>query len=394
MFCMYYARIFNSKMNYGLFILLPSFSGNTGGYLSSACQEEHYLIKWYSIDNQIIELPTGGSALMRKGENILYFAKKEQCLAICRQLRTLFKIVDSLIFKRGSATSMKLSQDSPNTTDRKTLAFDTPAGKDRYVRMAAKILKNCIDSRYRHIFRIDPSSILLLDPLNNLKSNETNEPHNLFAAVLMRNQYLMRNEYLIRAAQILKKRIDSRYRHIFRIDPSSILLLDPLNSININETSEPHNLFAAVLMRNQYLMRKIRAAKILKNRINSKYRHSRNEYLIRAAQAIQKRIDARYRHIFRMDPSSSLLLDPLNSIKINETNEPHSLFAAVVMRNQPLIPILDDLYRCKYELNGSLLRVKAMIEFIHPKDGIIPEKIAPGRQGVNQVGVAIGRDIY
>ena len=51
---MYYARIFNSKMNYGLFILLPSFSGNTGGYLSSACQEEHYLIKWYSIDNQII----------------------------------------------------------------------------------------------------------------------------------------------------------------------------------------------------------------------------------------------------------------------------------------------------------------------------------------------------
>ena len=331
MFCMYYARIFNSKMNYGLFILLPSFSGNTGGYLSSACQEEHYLIKWYSIDNQIIELPTGGSALMRKGENILYFAKKEQCLAICRQLRTLFKIVDSLIFKRGSATSMKLSQDSPNTTDRKTLAFDTPAGKDRYVRMAAKILKNCIDSRYRHIFRIDPSSILLLDPLN---------------------------------------------------------------SININETSEPHNLFAAVLMRNQYLMRKIRAAKILKNRINSKYRHSRNEYLIRAAQAIQKRIDARYRHIFRMDPSSSLLLDPLNSIKINETNEPHSLFAAVVMRNQPLIPILDDLYRCKYELNGSLLRVKAMIEFIHPKDGIIPEKIAPGRQGVNQVGVAIGRDIY
>lgn len=99
-FCMYYKRISNSKLNYGLFILLPSFSGNTGGYLSSACQEEHYLIKWYSVGNQIIELPTGGSALMRKGENILYFAKKEQCLAICRQLRTLFKIYESFVFRR------------------------------------------------------------------------------------------------------------------------------------------------------------------------------------------------------------------------------------------------------------------------------------------------------
>ena len=36
-------------------------------------------------------MPTGGAAIMRKGPNLLKFAKKEQCLALTTQLRTKFK---------------------------------------------------------------------------------------------------------------------------------------------------------------------------------------------------------------------------------------------------------------------------------------------------------------
>jgi photosystem I subunit 2 len=39
---------------------------------------------------QIFEMPTG-AAIMRNGENLLYLARKEQCLALGTQLRT-FKI--------------------------------------------------------------------------------------------------------------------------------------------------------------------------------------------------------------------------------------------------------------------------------------------------------------
>ena len=40
---------------------------------------------------QAFELPTGGAAEMNAGENIMYFARKEQCLALGTQLRTKFK---------------------------------------------------------------------------------------------------------------------------------------------------------------------------------------------------------------------------------------------------------------------------------------------------------------
>jgi photosystem I subunit 2 len=39
----------------------------------------------------VFELPTGGAAEMNAGENIMYFARKEQCLALGTQLRTKFK---------------------------------------------------------------------------------------------------------------------------------------------------------------------------------------------------------------------------------------------------------------------------------------------------------------
>ena len=70
---------------------LPKYIGSTGGLLNSAETEEKYAITWTSSKSQPFELPTGGAAEMNEGENIMYFARKEQCLALGTQLRTKFK---------------------------------------------------------------------------------------------------------------------------------------------------------------------------------------------------------------------------------------------------------------------------------------------------------------
>jgi photosystem I subunit 2 len=44
-------------------------------------------------------MPTGGAAIMKEGPNLVYFARKEQCLALGRQLRTNFKINDYRVFR-------------------------------------------------------------------------------------------------------------------------------------------------------------------------------------------------------------------------------------------------------------------------------------------------------
>ncbi|MBW4658668.1 MAG: photosystem I reaction center subunit II [Drouetiella hepatica Uher 2000/2452] len=69
----------------------PLFGGSTGGLLSKAEEEEKYAITWTSSKEQVFEMPTGGAAIMRQGENLLYLARKEQCLALGGQLRTKFK---------------------------------------------------------------------------------------------------------------------------------------------------------------------------------------------------------------------------------------------------------------------------------------------------------------
>jgi len=69
----------------------PIFGGSTGGLLTKADVEEKYAITWTSTKEQVFEMPTGGSAVMNEGENLLYLARKEQCLALGRQLRTKFK---------------------------------------------------------------------------------------------------------------------------------------------------------------------------------------------------------------------------------------------------------------------------------------------------------------
>ena len=69
----------------------PKFVGSTGGLLSKADREEKYAITWTSSTEQVFEMPTGGAAIMNEGENLLYLARKEQCLALGTQLRTKFK---------------------------------------------------------------------------------------------------------------------------------------------------------------------------------------------------------------------------------------------------------------------------------------------------------------
>lgn len=76
----------------------PIFGGSTGGWLCAAKTEEKYVITWTSLKEQIFEMPTGGAAIMRCSENLIYFARKEQCLALGMQLRT-FKITNYKIYR-------------------------------------------------------------------------------------------------------------------------------------------------------------------------------------------------------------------------------------------------------------------------------------------------------
>ncbi|WOD38131.1 photosystem I reaction center subunit II [Nodosilinea sp. E11] len=69
----------------------PIFGGSTGGLLTKAQVEEKYAITWTSPKKQVFEMPTGGAAFMNEGDNLLYLARKEQCLALGRQLRNKFK---------------------------------------------------------------------------------------------------------------------------------------------------------------------------------------------------------------------------------------------------------------------------------------------------------------
>lgn len=85
-------------MKLNLQIPFPIFEGSTGGWLRAAEVEEKYAITWTSKKERIFEMPTGGAAIMRSGENLLYLARKEQCLALGTQLRG-FRINDYKIYR-------------------------------------------------------------------------------------------------------------------------------------------------------------------------------------------------------------------------------------------------------------------------------------------------------
>ena len=74
-------------MTEGLKGNLPKHIGSTGGLLNSAETEEKYAITWTSSKSEAFELPTGGAAMMHEGDNLMYFARKEQCFALNTQLR-------------------------------------------------------------------------------------------------------------------------------------------------------------------------------------------------------------------------------------------------------------------------------------------------------------------
>lgn len=78
----------------------PIFGGSTGGLLAKAEREEKYVITWTSPKEQVFELPTGGSAIMRQGPNKLELARKEYGIALGgQQLRAKFKITDYKIYR-------------------------------------------------------------------------------------------------------------------------------------------------------------------------------------------------------------------------------------------------------------------------------------------------------
>jgi len=86
----------------------PLFMGSTGGYMSKATKERH-AITWTAKESVPFVMPTGGScAVMNKGENLCYFRKKEQCIALGKQLRKM-KIDNYKIYrlaKDGTVTFM------------------------------------------------------------------------------------------------------------------------------------------------------------------------------------------------------------------------------------------------------------------------------------------------
>jgi photosystem I subunit 2 len=76
----------------------PIFGGSTGGLLKKAEVEEKYAITWTSPKEQVFEMPTGGAAVMRQGDNLLYLPRKEQGIALGGQLRK-FKITNYKIYR-------------------------------------------------------------------------------------------------------------------------------------------------------------------------------------------------------------------------------------------------------------------------------------------------------
>ncbi|MBO3460762.1 photosystem I reaction center subunit II [Aetokthonos hydrillicola Thurmond2011] len=77
----------------------PIFGGSTGGLLTKAEREEKYAITWTAPKDHYIELPTGGTALARQGQNLLYLARKEYAIFLGGQQLRKQKITDYKIYR-------------------------------------------------------------------------------------------------------------------------------------------------------------------------------------------------------------------------------------------------------------------------------------------------------
>ena len=78
--------------------LKPISGGTTGSWMRSLDAQEIYSITWDTSESLFFEMPTAGTALMLPHRNRLFFARKEQCLALGTQLRTI-KITNYKIFR-------------------------------------------------------------------------------------------------------------------------------------------------------------------------------------------------------------------------------------------------------------------------------------------------------
>ena len=71
----------------------PIFGGGTGGLLRKAQVEEFYVITWDATKEQIFEMPTGGSAIMNKGGNLLKQVREYLSLSLSLSLFLFFNSV-------------------------------------------------------------------------------------------------------------------------------------------------------------------------------------------------------------------------------------------------------------------------------------------------------------
>jgi photosystem I subunit II len=114
----------------------PLFGGSTAGLLKKAEEEEKYAITWTSPKEQVFEMIGGGAAVMRQGENLLYLARKEYCIALGGQLRK-FKITDYkiyVIYPNGETQYMHPADgvfpEKVNAGREKVRYVDRPIGKN------------------------------------------------------------------------------------------------------------------------------------------------------------------------------------------------------------------------------------------------------------------------
>ena len=126
------------KSNINTSSYFPEFGGSTGGWLEAAETEEKYVMTWTnsnkSTDAQanIFEMPTGGAAIMKSGPNLVYFARKEQCLALGKQLRTKFKINDYRVFRLFASGELQFIHPKDGVFPEKVNAGRVAVGKREF----------------------------------------------------------------------------------------------------------------------------------------------------------------------------------------------------------------------------------------------------------------------
>jgi|TARA_B110000971_G_C19595232_1_gene313620 photosystem I subunit 2 len=116
----------------------PEFGGSTGGWLEAAETEEKYVMTWTNsnkstdVQANIFEMPTGGAAIMKSGPNLVYFARKEQCLALGKQLRTKFKINDYRVFRLFASGELQFIHPKDGVFPEKVNAGRVAVGKREF----------------------------------------------------------------------------------------------------------------------------------------------------------------------------------------------------------------------------------------------------------------------